>query len=144
MLERTFSSAVQSIRSWCALQKEPVFHTLIKEIIQKRHSLSSQCWNEGTFRLLKHFFSKTELLPVMHWMFTTYLMKCFQICGLPLWQGCKVASSHPAAPGTTPGGLIPWLRFFLGFSSTIRQMSGKLDHTCPRVSLTLDVIHPGH
>ena len=60
----------------------------------------------------------------------------------------------------SPVGSVSWLKFFLGFSSTVREMSGTLDHIHPQVSfgyhnhlkphssicgwrwsLTLDVVH---
>ena len=41
---------------------------------------------------------------------------------------------HAAGLGSIPGRVIFWLRFFRGFPSTIRQMSGNLGHIRPRLS----------
>ena len=58
----------------------------------------------------------------------------YQSLPLPLWSRDNIIISHAAGPVRSPVGSISWLRFFRGFPSTVRQMSGNLGHIRPRLS----------
>ena len=58
----------------------------------------------------------------------------------PLWSRGNVLAYRPADPGSFPVGSVPWLRFYRGFSSTVRRMSKK-----SRPHLSPDIImHYNH
>ena len=53
----------------------------------------------------------------------------------PLWSRGTIVASQLAGPGSTPVGPVFRLWFFRCFSSTVRRMSGKLNHILAWVSL---------
>ena len=91
-------------------------------------------------------------------------IESLQLKSPPLWSSGYVIASHAADPGSVPDRVNYLSRFFLGFSSTVRQMSRNLGHIHPwvsfghhnhpktiyssiygwRRSLTLDVIYDRH
>ena len=70
------------------------------------------------------------LNPNIHILIPFDYRCCLGVTSLFLMQWARVRS---------PVGSISWLRFFRGFPSTVRQMSGNLGYIRPRLSYGLHI-----
>ena len=92
-----------------------------------RVSVTPHGFRGGRNGVLVGFFS--FLLPQIsfHYFFTLISIISFHFISPPLWSRGNIVASHLADPGSIPDRVnFPDWGFFRCFSSTVRQISGKL------------------